>query len=177
LQDMLNVLWHRCDQLPLLSDPDSAPRDWIPYLLYSMGNPFRFNLTELQQRRLIAVLAAIFKQTGTVKVIEDTLAFFLGLQFQVNPFITADWWSLGTSTLGIDAILGPSTEFARNAYEIIAPQTLTVEQRRIVVDIATTLDPLYMHLIRIVEPGDTPGTLTFWVLGESSLGFTTQLAP
>lgn len=177
LQDILNVLWYRCDTIPTLTDADNAPRQWIDYLLYTMGNPFRFPLTELQKRRLIAVLVGIYKRVGTCQVIEDTLAFFTGITFSCRPFLTADFWTLGEDILGVTAILGPGDKYARNAYEILSPVELTDDQRRQVRDIAELLDPVYMHLVRIVEPGETPGTLTFWVLNESALGLTTQLAP
>ena len=177
LQDVLNVLWYRCDTIPTLTDPDVAPRAWVDYLLYSMGNPFRFPLTELQKRRLIAVLAGIYTQVGTKKVIEDTLAFFTGITFSCRPFLTADFWSLGAGTLGVTAILGPGSKYARNAYEIVSPVELNDTQRRQVRDVAEFLDPVYMHLVNIIEPGETPGTLYFWTLGESALGLNTQLAP
>jgi len=152
LQDALNVLWHRCDNIATLTDPDLAPRQWIDFLLYTMGNPFRLSLNELEKRKLIAVLVDIYKRMGTKKIIEDTLAFFLGISFVVRQILLADYWELGVDTLGVDATLGPDAAFARNAYEIVSPVALTAEQRRKVTDIANTLDPVYMHLVGIVEP-------------------------
>lgn len=177
LQDALNLLWHRCDTLLTINDPDTCPRQWVDHLLYTMGNPFVFPLTELEKRRLIAVLVGIYKRVGTKQVIEDTLAFFTGITFQCQAFHGANYWQLGTSVLHVTTVLGPSSAYAKNAYEIISPVALTADQRRQVREIAEYLDPVYMHLIRIVEPGETPGTLQFWVLGQSSLGFTAQLAP
>jgi hypothetical protein len=152
-----------------------APPQWVDYLLYSLGNPFKFPLTPLGKRRLIAVLVAIYKRMGTEKGIEDALAFFLGIQFDVRPFMTADWWILGQGILGLTTVLGPDSAFARNAYEIISPVRLTEEQARIVREVATTLDPAYMHLIRIVEPGEVPGTVAFWTVGSAGLGVSTVL--
>ena len=177
LQDLLNVLWHRCDSLEDINDPDKAPESWVPYLLYSLGNPFDMPLDLLDQRRLASVLITIYKRIGTPKIIEDTLAFFLGGSFVVQPFLSTSWWSLNSSVLGVTTVLGPSSAYARNAYEIISSIPLTTEQRRTVRQIATYLDPVYMHLVRIVEPGELPRTLTYWIMGSSSLGFTTVLAP
>lgn len=177
LQDLINVLWYRCDSLQYLYDPDRAPDSWIPYLLYTLGNPFRLPLNLLEQRRLCSVLTAVYKQVGTAKIIEETLAFFLGGTFIVQPFQTADWWVLGESQIGIDTILGPSNKYAKNCYEIISSQALTADQERAVRHIAQALDPVYMHLVRIVEPGETSGTLQFWTLGASGLGYTSVLAP
>jgi phage tail-like protein len=177
LQDALNVMWYRCDRLTYLHDPDNAPDSWIPYLLYTLGNPFRLPLNWLQERRLCAVLTAVYKKVGTAKIIEDALTFFLGGTFIVQPFQSADWWVLGTDALGVDTILGPSSKYAKNAYEIISSRELTDEEERIVRHIAETLDPAYMHLVRIMEPGEPSGTLQFWTLGASGLGFATGLAP
>lgn len=152
LQDMLNVLWHRCDTLQYLYDPDRATDAWIPYLLYTLGNPFRLPLNVLHQRRLCSVLSAIYKQVGTAKIIEETLTFFLDGNFTVSTFQSRDWWELGTSALNSTAILGPSTKRAKNCYEIISDRVLTDEERDAARHIAETLDPLYMHLVRIIEP-------------------------
>jgi phage tail-like protein len=175
LQDVLNQLWNRTDTMATLSDPDTAPERWLDYLLYSMGNPFRIALTEIDKRRLISALMSIYKQIGTEKVIKDTLAFFLGIIFDIRPFIDAVGWIMGSSVIGVDTALAAGSLVAKNSYEIISPVTLTVEQRRTVRDVAEFLDPLNMHLVRIVEPGETAGTLLFWVLGSSSLGSTTTL--
>ena len=152
LQDMLNVLWHRCDSLNNLYDADLAQDSWIPYLLYMLGNPFRLPLNILEQRRLCTVLSAIYQRVGTARVIEETLAFFLDATFEVRSFQSMDWWILGTSVLGTSTILGPSTKYAKNSYEIESSRVLSEEDRQKVRHIAEILDPLYMHLIRIIEP-------------------------
>lgn len=177
IQDALNVIWHRCDQLQYLHDPDNAPDSWIPYLLYSLGNPFRLPLNWIQQRQLCSVLTAVYKKSGTAKIIEDTLTFFLGGTFIVQPFQSADWWTLGQDAIGVDTVLGPSSKYAKNAYEILSSRELTDDEARIVRHVAETLDPVYMHLVRIVEPGQTSSTLQFWTLGGSGLGFGSELAP
>lgn len=176
LQDLFNSLWYRTDKINSLFDPDDCPREWLPFLLYTLGNPFQFPLTELQQRRLASVLIPIHRKTGVEAIIEDTLAFFLGGEFVVKQFISTEFWPLGTAALGIGTILGPDTRYARNCYEIISSITLNDDQRRMVRDIAEYLDPLYMHLLRIVEPGDTPTFSAYWVLGESALEIGTMLS-
>lgn len=152
LQDLLNVLWQRCDTLQYLNDPDSAPENWIPYLLYSLANPFQFPMTLQQQRALATILVIMHKRGGTIRVIEETLGFFLNGTFDVRTFHDASWWILGTSILGTDTILGPGSTYAKNCYEIISSRILTESERLIVRQIAEYLDPPYMHLVRIVEP-------------------------
>ena len=152
LQDVLNVLWHRADSFENLNDPYTAPSKWVDYLLYSLGNPFRFPLTPLGKRRLISVLIPIYKRMGTEKIIEDVIAFFLGIAMDVRPFISGDYWEIGSGLLGVSTILGPGSAYARNSYEIVTPVVLTSEQERIVREIATTLHPFYMHLVRISGP-------------------------
>ena len=177
LQDLANVLWCRTDSLRNLYDPNTMPSVFVDYLLYTLGNPFQFPLTELEKRRLAESLVAIYKKIGTKQVIEDAIAFFTGIPMVVRQFLLGDSWTLGVDTLGLTTVVGPGSKLAKNLYEIISPLQLTEEQLRQVREIAEFLDPVYMRLFRIIEPGDTPGTLIYWVLGQSGLGYSTQLAP
>lgn len=152
LQDLFNSLWYRADQVQYLADPDLAPKTWLPYMLYNLGNPFKLELTEIESRRLASALADVYQRAGTAALIEDIIEFFLGIPVEVVQFLTDDWWVLGTDSLGIDTVLGAGSAYSRNSYEIISSQALTDAQRAKMTQIAETLDPLYMHLIRIVEP-------------------------
>jgi len=152
LQDMMNVLWYRSDAFERIWDIDQAPTHWLPYLLYHMGNPFELALTEKEKRKLATVLVDIYRRVGTEDVIEDVIAFFLGIQVTVQQFISSDWWVLGTDKLGTGTILGPGDTYSKNTYEILSSVTLTEEQRRRIRLLAEYLDPFNMHLLRIVEP-------------------------
>lgn len=182
LQDCLNLLHYRTDQLQYIDDPALCADEWVDHMLYNRGNPFCFPLPTLaQKRKLAAALPGFYKQVGTVPGIRNILYAFLGIWFEIQPYISSGGWVLGDAILGrlgFTTTLGPGTAFARNSYEIVSPIDLTTEQRRIVVDIATWADPIWMHLVRIIEPssGISPVATTYWILGESTLGITTVLS-
>jgi len=137
LQDMFNMLWYRIDQMQYLNDPSLCPDAWVDFLLYNMGNPFRFPLESLEQKRLLAAcLPDLYKQVGTKQGIIKFLQRFLGITFQIDTFVDADYWQLNISLLGVDTILAPSSKWAKNAYELISPVTLTDAQSRIATDVA-----------------------------------------
>lgn len=177
IQDVLNMLWQRTDQLQFLNDPDRCPDEWVDYLLYDLANPFRFPLESTEQKRLLAAsLSGFYRRVGVEQGIEALLFTLLGINFEITPYVEGDYWTLGTSRLGLTTILGPGEAWARNAYEIASPVDLTDAQRRIVTDVATWGDPYNMHLARITEPStSSPSIPTYWTLGTSALGLTTTL--
>ena len=183
LQDLLNVLWYRVDRLQYLMDPDFCPDAWLDHFLYNLGNPFRFPLeTTYIKRKLIAGLIGFYKGVGTVEGIEEMLYVLLGIWFTIRPYVTADGWILGDAVYGIlgyTTICGPSTEFARNSYEVVSPVDLTDEELRIVVDVCTWADPINMHLVRVIMPstmsGSTTASTNYWILGTHILGSSTIL--
>jgi phage tail-like protein len=177
LQDLINVLWHRCDSLENLLDPFTARESWIAHLLYSLGNPFRFSINLEQQRLLASVLPTLHKFKGAASLIEDALAFFLGGTYLVKPLTDSGWWVLGSDTLGVDTYLGANSRYIRNCYEILASQAMTDDEKTKGLHIAETLDPWFMHCLGFIEPGEETGTLSRWALGYSALGYSTTLTP
>jgi phage tail-like protein len=179
IQDLINVLWYRVDDVAFLDDAGRCPTDWVDHLLYERGNPFRFPIeTETLRRRLASALPGFYKKVGTAPGIVDILKLLLEIEFDVQPYNSADYWRIGFSMLGIETVLGPGTAWARNCYEIVSPVDLTDEQRRIVTTVATWSDPADMHLARIVEPStSTPVVPSYWTLGYSALGLSTTLGP
>src|SRR5690606_30992264 len=79
LQDVLELLLGEVDRFPDILDPDLAPEPFLDLMLEDLGNPFAFDLTELQKRRLIAVLVQIYRQKGTAAGIRNAIRFFLGV--------------------------------------------------------------------------------------------------
>lgn len=177
LQDVLNSLWHRVDQLQFIRDPGLCPDELVDFLLYEVGNPFRFALTTAQKRLLVSALPELYKRIGTEQGIEDFLFRLLNIKFEITPYVEGDFWTLGVDKLNLTTMLGPGTARARNSYEIFSPVTLTDDEERIVTDVAEWADPYNMHLSRIVQPGDTPGPGGgYWVLNVSALGVSTMLS-
>lgn len=177
LQDTFNMIWYRVDQLQYLHDPDLCPDNWVDFLLYDQANPFRFELSNIAQKRLLAAaLPGFYRGLGTEQNIIDMIYLLLGITVQITVYVEADFWTLNTHRLGITTTLGPGTAWARNAYEIISPISLTARQRAVITEVATWADPCNMHLARIIEPGDDGALESYWVLGTSALGLTTKLS-
>jgi hypothetical protein len=177
LQDLLNVLWWRVDELQYLEDPGRCDASWLDYMLYELGNPFRFPVSsESLRRKLANALPGFYKGVGCERAITDMLFLLLGINFEIAPYRELSYWTIGFSMLGVDTVLGPGDSWLQNAYEIISPVDLTDEQRRIVRDVATWADPVDLHLARIVEPSTSdPVVTSYWKLGFSALGLTTKL--
>jgi len=76
---------------------------------------------------------------------------------------------LGESALGEDWILGPSSRFARYAFDVKVGVPLSEEQRRQIRAIVDYLKPAHTHFIDLIEPVPPP-TFDHWELGISELG-------
>lgn len=176
LADLQNVLGYRIDQLTQIPDPSTCPTHLLDFMLHRLGNPFTYNVnTEQKKRRLAASLKKFYRKLGTKSGIEDLLGFFLGGTFDINPFINAGTWFLGSGILGVDTVLGTGSAYYRNCYQVISYRALTAEERAAIVEIATWADPVNMHLLSIVEPGSGAEEQIFWILGSGILGQSTML--
>lgn len=154
-------------------DPDRAEEIFLDAMLVDLGNPFEFDLTINQKRKLIRILVAIYRQKGTAIGIVNVVRFFLGIEVEVNAF-SAEGWDLGIDELGdsVDegtAILGPGTSFALYSFEIVSPVVLTAEQREQIRTIANYMKPAHTHLVQIIEPV-VPEVFDHLELGISVLG-------
>ena len=196
LQDLLNVMWLRADGLDKVLDAWQCPEQLIDHLLYTLGNPFRFPVpTVKQKRRLAEALPELYSGTGIARRVEDAtlqtnciagmIKFFLGINAVIRPHWPGDTWVLGNCYLGASegdwpgqqTILGTSSAYLRNSYDVdVSPVILTAEEQRIVRDICTWADPANMHLARIIMGTPDPGAV--WILGSagfSEVGLTTNL--
>jgi phage tail-like protein len=177
LQDLFDVLWWRSDRLIEFWDGDVAQEQMLPFLLYTLGNPFRFPLTTAQQRALVTNLTTLYKRAGTNKGIEEALTLLLGKDYTVRGLqFGFPWWELDADRLGFDTILSPGSDYEKNCYEVVAHLPLDDGENRYITEIATTLDAPEMHLVRIVEPSSHVIESLYWVLDWSQLGTNTQLA-
>lgn len=183
LERLLGVLQEPLDQcLCLLDDwtdildPDLASDDFVAGMLASLGNPFRFDMTPADNRRLLAVLVAIYQAKGTPFGIIDTIFFFTGIDVEIVPLNDFEGaWILGVGELGDDTLLGASDSAVLYTFEIIVPITLTDDERSKMLSIANYMKVPHEH-IRMVEPDDTVTLGIFWILGDSELGSDTILS-
>ncbi len=160
LQEVLDLILCEVDRWTDILDPDKAAEAFLDCMLIDLGNPFDFDLSETDKRRLIRILVSIYKQKGTGVGIVNVVRFFIGIEVVVNAF-SEEGWDLGIDELngpgvGEDGIppiiLGPGTSFALYSFEIISPIALTQEQRDRITDIANYMKPAHTHLIQIIEP-------------------------
>lgn len=157
LQDLLNQLWLRADGLDKLLDAWLCPEQLLDFLLHTLGSPFTFPIeSEKMKRRLAEALPESFKLVGTVTGIEQLLNILLGSDhdFQVVPFWPDDIWVLGVAYLGSPTvphtILGPSSAWLRNAYNIEYSGFLWPDELHIVRVVAEWMDDATKHLHQII---------------------------
>jgi len=178
LQEVTDLLVCSIDAWTDIIDPDIAPESFVDAMLLDLGNPFSFDLTAVDKRRLLRILVPIYQRKGTAPGIINAVRFFLGIEVTINSY-NAEGWILGEDELGdsVDegtAILGPGTTFAIYSFEIVSPVVLTQEQRDQITEIANYMKPAHTHLVTIVEPV-IPTIIDHLELGLSELGVTWDL--
>ena len=173
LQDPTDLLLFDIDKFVEIFDPDFAPEQFVDLMLDGLGNPFQFDLSLIDKRRLIDVLVAIYKEKGTDVGIINAIRFFQGLEVRIVPFNTTGW-ILGESELGEDTILGPSTQFALYAFNVEVDVILTEEQRTRLNFIVEYMKPAHTHFVNLIEPVP-PEVIDHLELGLSELGIEWEL--
>jgi phage tail-like protein len=156
------------DRFTDILDPDLAAEPVLDLMLGELGNPFAFDLSVVDKRRLLNVLVAMYREKGTARGIINAIRFFLRLEVQITAY-AGEALFLGESLLGEDWILGPSSRFAALAFEVVSPRVLTAEERRRLRQIVDYLRPAQTHFTRLVEP-IPPETVDHVELGISELG-------
>lgn len=170
LQEVTDFLLHDIDRFSDILDPDVAPEPFLDLMLIDLGNPFAFDLSAVDKRRLLNVLVAIYREKGTAAGIRNAIRFFLGLEVEIIAY-RGESLILGESLLGVDWVLGPSDSFSAYAFEVVAPRALTAEERRRVRQIVDYMKPAHTHFVRLVEP-EIPPVVDHVELGLSELGET-----
>jgi phage tail-like protein len=175
LQEVTDWLLADLDALPDNIDIERAPEWMLDLILQDLGNPFRFDLTELQKRRLASILTGIYRLKGTAPGIKNAVRFFVGLDDLTVTPLTATTLILGESVLGEDWELGPSARFARYAFEVTVARVLTDAERAAVMALVRYMKPAHTHFVALREPIALP-VVPDWDLGTSELGVGTVLS-
>jgi phage tail-like protein len=170
LQEVTDLLLHDVDRFSDILDPDVAPEPFLDLMLLDLGNPFAFDLSAVDKRRLLNVLVAIYREKGTAAGMRNAIRFFLGLEVEIIAY-RGESLILGESLLGVDWVLGPSDSFSAYAFEVVAPRALTAEERRRLRQIVDYMKPAHTHFVRLVEP-EIPSVVDHVELGLSELGET-----
>jgi phage tail-like protein len=168
LQEVTDLVLVDIDHFTDILDPDIAPERFLDRMLGDLGDPFAFDLSIVDKRRLLNVLVAMYREKGTAPGITNAIRFFLGLEVEIAAY-AGEALFLGESLLGEDWVLGPSTLFAALAFEIVSPRVLTSEERRRLRQIVDYLKPAQTHFARLAEP-TPPEAIDHVELGISELG-------
>jgi phage tail-like protein len=168
LQEVFDLLLCDVDRWTEILDVDVAAERYLDQMLIGLGNPFAFDLTVEDKRRLIRVLVDVYRSKGTKPGIISVIRFFLGIEVDIVAFLS-DGWILGESELGVDTDLAPGTSRERFSFDVISPVTLTDDQRERIRQIVEYMKPAHTHLVRIVEP-TAPVSIEHLELGLSELG-------
>lgn len=179
LQDSLDLVLCQTDRFVDIIDLDKADEQFIDAMLCDMGNPFNFDLTLVNKRRLLRELVNAYQLKGTCIGIVNLVRFFLGLEVDCDEFLLEDIWILGESELDDgtdvgDAILGPSSLFNKFAFTIVSPVVLTATQRTQITDIVEYMKPAHTHFVGFDEP-TAPTVIDHLELGLSELGVEWEL--
>jgi phage tail-like protein len=168
LQEVTDLLLSDIDRFTDILDPDIAAEVFLDLMLGELGNPFAFDLSVVDKRRLLNVLVAMYREKGTGRGIVNAIRFFLRLEVQITAY-AGEALFLGESALGEDWVLGPPSLFAALAFEVVSPRVLTSEERHRLRQIVDYLRPAQTHFVRLVEP-IPPETIDHVELGISELG-------
>lgn len=175
-QEVTDVLLCDIDDWTRILDPDTAPEEFVDAMLVDLGNPFTFDLTLNDKRRLIRVLVPIYQQKGTEAGIINAVRFFLGVEVELHYPAFEGPWLLGVSELGVGSLLSTGDTRTRLSFQIESPVNLTDDQREKIIKIANYMKDARTHLIEpILEPTVVPANPNHWEIGLSELGSTTLL--
>jgi len=173
LQEITDLILAEVDRFSDIFDLERAGEIYIDLILADLGNPFDFDLTELEKRCLADMLVELYRQKGTSIGIKNAIRFFMGLEVEIVSY-TGETMVLGESELGVDWILGPSNSFALYSFNISVDQVLTDKQREQIREIVEFQKPAHTHFIDLIEPQEDPA-INYWILGVSELNGQTYL--
>lgn len=171
LQEIVVLLLADIDRWTDILDPDLAPEAMLDGMLRDLGNPFAFDLTESDKRRLVQLLVPLYRQKGTNPGIQNALRFFLGVEATIEQYL-ASGFELGEAELGTTGDLawelGPGTIAATYSFDIRVEVFLTDEQRRQLRQIVDYMKPAWTHFVTLREP-EVPLVVDHLELGLSEL--------
>lgn len=169
LQEPLEMLLTDVDRWTEILDVDVAEERYLDQMLIQLGNPFSFELSEEDKRRLIRVLVPMMRQKGTASGIINTIRFFLGVEVEVRPLAGAALvWNLGEDRLGEGTFLATNNRRMFYSFEVVSSTVLTEVQRSRIRDVVDYMKAGHEHFVRLIEP-TVPETIDHVELGLSRL--------
>ena len=168
MQETTDVLLASVDKFPDSWNIDEADEAFLDAILCDQGNPWKFDLTLVNKRRLAGILVPLYQQKGTEVGIVNAVRFFTGVEVTVTPYDSTGIF-LGSSLLGFDFILDASAAYELRAFNLDSAVTLTDQQRKDIATIGYYMKPVGTHMVAVTDPVILAGT-DHIVLGESELG-------
>lgn len=102
IQDVLTLLLMDMDNWIGIIDLERMPERFIDRWLAALKNPFKFDLSVTDKRRLLGVLIAIYLQKGTDPGIINAIRFFVGVEVTIATPARDDVWVLEDDWIGDD---------------------------------------------------------------------------
>lgn len=185
MQEVTNVLLSSIDDWVSILDPDFAPEAFVDAMLADLGNPFSFEIAEVDKRRLLRVLVHLYKLKGTAAGVIDSVLFFTGISMTIRNYNRSGWRLGPASSFGppeklsttrehssAPAFIGPNRR-GRFSFRLISPVDLTPVQRELVEQLATYMKAAREHYLGTIEPTPAPQP-NHLALGYSRLGGTSE---
>jgi phage tail-like protein len=169
-QEVVDLMLCDIDGFGNVLDPDLAPENFVDAMLRDLGNPFDFELSLTDKRRLLLVLVPIYKQKGTDPGIINAIRFFMGIETTIEVQALTGT-SLGVGTLGGTMTLGSTALADLLTFCVIVPRTLTEDEEAKMAKIVAYMMRGECHF-KIVAPS-LPTVIDHWQLGVSQLGLNT----
>lgn len=167
LQEVGELLLYECDAWPDILDPDIAPEPFLDAMLCDLGYPFSFVLSEVDKRRLVKLLRAMYEQKGTDEGIINAIRFFMGIEVTItSPFGSLGY--LGEMALDVDFTLVSSALADLYTFIVNVPSQLTETEETRMNQIIDFMKRAPCHW-RIEAPS-APVTVDHWQIGYSRLG-------
>lgn len=148
-------------------DIETMRRDFLPILLWDLGNPFAFDLTPYEQRKLAGVLVNMYRQKGTCVGIRNAVRFFVGVELVGCSNAWTDTWRLhggsypstivpqgGPYKLDDNARLGPGTRTEIESFWLLhpTPGSITADQLAQIAAIADYMKPAASRYLGVRAP-------------------------
>lgn len=173
LQEPTDLLLYDIDNFVEILDPDFCEEQYLDAMLADLGNPFAFDLAVEDKRRLVQVLAEMYRLKGTEVGLKNVVLFFLGIEVSVVLFVDTLTMTLGESVLGglldSDWVLGQSNSFLLYAFQVSVATALSDTVRSQVRAIVEYMKPAHTHFVGLIEPV-VPIVADHLELGLSELG-------
>jgi phage tail-like protein len=173
LQDIVDVLLWSTDRMSTIWDIYECDSQYLDPLLADAGNPFDFDFTDTEKRKLLARIDELYGQKGTARGIINALRFLIGLDPVIISEYNTEAWLLGEGLLGVDTYLGPGELANLFTFIVQVDEALDADTEERVNRVIEYMKTHHTHY-KVVEPSD-PEYVNHWSLGVSLLGVETYL--